>query len=307
MPITESEYVWMNGKFIRWHEAKIHILTHALHYGSGVFEGIRCYKTEQGSAVFRLREHMERLYKSAETYYMKIPFTIDELCEATVKLISMNKLSECYIRPIAYRGYGEMGLNPLKIPVDVAIVVWPWGLYLGKEALERGARMKTSVFERISSKALPVKAKACGQYINSILAKVDALNQGYDECIMLDYQGYFTEGSAENIFIVKNKILKTPPDDASILLGITRDSVIEIAKNLGYKTEKARITKDMLYEADEAFFTGTAAEIAPISQVDNQKIGEGKPGPVTLKLHKEFTDIAHGRNGKYKNWLTPIK
>lgn len=304
MAIPESEYIWVNGKFIKWHEAKIHILTHALHYGSGVFEGIRCYKTEQGPAVFRLREHMERLYRSAEPYFMEIPFSIDELCEATVKLISRNKLSECYIRPIVYRGYGDMGLNPLKNPVEVAIAVWPWGLYLGKEALEKGARIKTSSFERISSKALPVKAKACGMYINSILAKVDALRQGYDECIMLDYQGYVSEGSAENIFIVKNKIIITPPDESNILLGITRDSVIVIAKNLGYQIKKTPVTRDMLYEADEAFFTGTAAEIAPIREVDDRMIGDGKPGPIALRLHKEFTDIIKGRNENYKGWLT---
>ncbi len=307
MPITETEYIWMNGKFLKWHDAKIHILTHALHYGSGVFEGIRCYRTEKGPAVFRLREHMERLYKSCEPYYMKISYSIDELIEATIKLIRINKLSECYIRPIIYRGYGEMGLNSLKVPVDVAIAVWPWGLYLGKEAIETGVKVKTSKFERISNNALPVKAKACGQYINSILAKVDALNQGYDECIMLDYQGYISEGSAENIFLIKNENLTTPPDEGSILLGITRDSVITIAKNLGYKTEKTLIKRDMLYEAEEAFFTGTAAEIAPIREVDNKKIGKGKPGPITLKLHKEFTNIVHGADIKYTKWLTYVE
>ena len=307
MSIVESEYIWMNGSFIKWQEAKVHILTHALHYGSGVFEGIRCYNTERGPAVFRLHDHMTRLYKSAKHYLMNIPFSNEELCEVIVKLIRKNKLGECYIRPLVYRGYGEMGLNPLKNPVDVAITVWPWGLYLGKESLEKGARVKTSSFERISKKALPVKAKACGQYINSILAKIDALNNGYDECIMLDYQGHVSEGAAENIFLVKNNILTTPHDESGIILGITRDSILTISKNLGYVTKKLPVNEEMLYSADETFFTGTAAEIVPIREINNRKIGEGKPGPITLQLCREYGNITNAKNPTYETWLTYVK
>ncbi|MCX6695632.1 MAG: branched-chain amino acid transaminase, partial [Candidatus Altiarchaeota archaeon] len=238
MPLQKNEKIWMNGKLVNWDDAKIHVLTHALHYGSGVFEGIRCYNTKKGPAVFRLREHLQRMFNSAKIYHMKIPYTLEELRTATKDVLKANKLKECYIRPIAFVGYGEMGLNPLKNPVDVVIAAWTWGTYLGDEGLKNGIRVKISSFERINSNVLPPAAKATGQYINSILAKIEALKSGYDEAVLLDNRGMISEGPGENIFIVKHGELYTPPAHASILMGITRDSIKHIAMDMKLKVHE---------------------------------------------------------------------
>jgi len=301
MPIQEVSKIWMNGKLVDWKDAKVHILIHALHYGSGVFEGIRCYNTVNGPAVFRLMEHIERLLNSAKIYKMKIPYSTDELCNAVKDVIKANNLNECYIRPIAYRGYGEMGLNPLNNPVDVSIAVWPWGTYLGEDGLKNGIRTMTSSFQRISPNILPSSAKATGQYINSILAKMEAIDAGYDEAIMLDFRGFVSEGPGENLFIVKNGKIYTPPEHASILPGITRDSIITIANDLGYEVNEIDITRGMLYTADEAFFTGTAAELTPIQEIDGRKIK--KPWTITRKLQNIFFSTVKGEYKKYDYWL----
>ncbi len=301
MPIQEVSKIWMNGKLVDWKDAKVHILIHALHYGSGVFEGIRCYNTVNGPAVFRLMEHIERLLNSAKIYKMKIPYSTDELCNAVKDVIKANNLNECYIRPIAYRGYGEMGLNPLNNPVDVSIAVWPWGTYLGEDGLKNGIRTMISSFQRISPNILPSSAKATGQYINSILAKMEAIDAGYDEAIMLDFRGFVSEGPGENLFIVKNGKIYTPPEHASILPGITRDSIITIANDLGYDVNEIDITRGMLYTADEAFFTGTAAELTPIQEIDGRKIK--KPWTITRKLQNIFFSTVKGEYKKYDYWL----
>ncbi|MBN2250474.1 MAG: branched-chain amino acid transaminase [Candidatus Altiarchaeota archaeon] len=304
MPIQEVDKIWMNGKLIAWNDAKIHVLTHALHYGSGVFEGIRCYNTGKGPAVFRLREHMDRLEDSAKIYMKSIPYTTDELCKATKEIVRANGLKECYIRPIVYRGYGEMGLNPLNSPVDVVIAAWEWGTYLGDEGLKNGIKAKISSFQRIAPNIFPTGAKATGQYLNSILAKLEALDVGYDEAILLDNRGFISEGPGENIFMVKDGILYTPPEHASILLGITRDSVIKIACDMGYTVKETDITRGMLYLADEVFFTGTAAEITPIRNIDGRNIGT--PGPVTKKIQEKYFDAVHGKDPQYEGWLDRI-
>ncbi|RLF61507.1 MAG: branched chain amino acid aminotransferase [Thermoplasmata archaeon] len=304
MPIQKTEKIWMNGEFVRWENAKVHVLTHALHYGSGVFEGIRCYKTVDGPAIFRLREHIERLFTSAKLHFIDIPYSVEEICSATKELVKVNNLEECYIRPIAFRGYGEMGLNPLNNPVEVAIACWPWGTYIGEEGLKKGIRVKISSFQRISPNILPPTAKNTGQYANSILAKLESLKCGYDEAILLDYRGFVSEGPGENIFVVKNKIIYTPPEHASILKGITRDSVITIARDLGYKVIEKELTRADLYTADEVFFTGTAAEVTPIREIDGYVIGD--PGEVTKELQQKFFEITKGKVEKYKKWLEKI-
>ena len=301
MPIQEVEKIWMNGSLVDWKEAKIHVLTHALHYGSGVFEGIRCYKTGRGPAIFRLKDHIKRLGNSAKIYMMEIPYPIEELCEVTKELLRVNELDECYIRPIVYRGYGEMGLNPSEAPVDVSIAAWPWGTYLGEDGIRNGIRAKISSFQRISPNILPSGAKACGQYINSILAKLEVLDAGYDEAVMLDYRGFISEGPGENLFMVKDSVVYTTPEHASILPGITRDSIIRIAGDLGYDVKETDITRGMLYLADEAFFTGTAAELTPIRNIDGREIG--KPGPITKKLQDKYFNIIRGKDKKYDDWL----
>jgi len=301
MPLTKTDKIWLNGKLVDWDKAQVHILTHALHYGSGVFEGIRCYKTAKGPAVFRLREHVKRLFESARLYYMDIPYKPSEIEDAIKSLIRVNKIDACYIRPIAYRGYGEMGLNPLKSPVEVAVAVWPWGTYLGEDGIKNGIRVMTSSIERFNSNVVPTRAKATGQYINSILAKVQCLKAGYDEALMLDCRGMISEGPGENIFIVKDGVLYTPPEHASILLGITRASVMEMASDLGYRVVEADIERGMLYGADEAFFTGTAAEVTPIREVDGHVIG--KPGPITKAIQAKFFSIVAGKEPKYGKWL----
>jgi branched-chain amino acid aminotransferase len=291
----------MDGELVDWKEAKIHVLTHALHYGSGVFEGIRCYNTIDGPAVFRLKEHIQRLYNSAKIYFMEIPYTPGDIREATKEVIRANGLKECYIRPIAFRGYGEMGLNPLNSEVNVSIAVWPWGTYLGEEGLRNGIKAKISSYQRIAPNIIPPTAKSTGNYINSILAKVESLKAGYDEAIMLDYRGFVSEGPGENIFTVKEGVIYTPPEHASILTGITRDSVITMAGDMGYEVVKTDLTRGSLYTADEVFFTGTAAELTPIREIDGVAIG--KPGKVTKRLQKKFFDVTKGKDKNYNSWL----
>jgi branched-chain amino acid aminotransferase len=304
MPIQEVDKIWMNGELVDWKEAKIHVLTHALHYGSAVFEGIRCYKTPDGPAVFRLKEHISRLFDSAKIYFMELPYSPEELRTATKEMIKANGLEECYIRPIAFRGYGEMGLNPLQAPIDVAIAAWPWGTYLGEEGLKNGIRAKISTFQRISPNILPPMAKATGQYLNSIMAKIEATSMGFDEAILLDYRGFVSEGPGENIFIVKDGIIYTPPLHASILKGITRDSIMKIADDMGRRVVETDITRASLYLADEAFFTGTAAELTPIREIDGHDIG--KPGEITKKIQDKFFEITRGKDKNYKEWLDSV-
>jgi branched-chain amino acid aminotransferase len=301
LPIEKAEKIWMNGEFVRWEDASVHVLTHGLHYGSGVFEGIRAYETERGPAVFRFTEHLERLQRSAHLYYMELPYTIEKLREVTHELIRINQLRSCYIRPIAYRGYGEMGLMPLNCDVDVAIAVWPWGLYLGEQVIEEGVRCKVASWRRMSPDSFVPQAKACGQYLNSILAKVETAKAGYDEAILLDDHGYVCEGSGENIFLVRDGQISTPPATASILDGITRHSVIQIAADLGFEVIERNIARGELYQAEELFLTGTATEIAPIREVDEHRLGP--PGEITRAIHAHFKDAIHGRRQEYLEWL----
>ena len=297
--------IWLNGELVDWEKATTHILTHTLHYGLGIFEGIRCYKTDQGPAVFRLQEHIDRLYDSAKITRIPIPYRPEELIEATFDLIRVNDLEECYIRPLAFLGYGRMGLNPIGLPVSVAVAVWPWGAYLGEEGLTKGIRAKISSFTRHHPNVMMTKAKVCGNYANSQLAKAEAIENGYDEAIMLDPWGNVAEGTGENLFIVRRGDLKTPPLTA-ILEGITRDSVIELARTMGVGLREEAFSRDELYAADEAFFTGTAAEITPIREVDGRTIGPGKPGHVTTKLQQSFFDVVKGRDPAHEHWLTYV-
>ncbi len=303
MTLTPTKFIWFNGEFVPWEEAKVHVLTHTLHYGMGVFEGIRCYKTERGPAVFRLKDHIERLHNSARMVGMKIPYGIEELIEAVKETIRRNQIEECYIRPIAFYGYGVMGLNPAGAPVNVAIVVWPWGTYLGEEGLKRGVRVKISPWRRIHPLILPPQAKVVANYANSILAKVDALSSGYDEAILLNLDGKIAEGPGENVFMVKDGVLCTPPVSSGALIGITRDSIIRIARDEGIPFEERELTVDDLLGADEAFFTGTAAEVTPIREVDGKPIGAGVRGPITERLQRIYFDTVRGRNSKYLEWL----
>ncbi len=304
--MEKVEKIWLDGEFVAWDEANIHILTHTLHYGLGVFEGIRCYSDGNGrSAIFRLREHVDRLFESAHIVQMEIPFSRDEIERAIIETVRVNGLKECYIRPIAFLGDGSMGLFPKDNPVRVAIAVWPWGAYLGEEGITRGIKVKISSYTRLHVNANMTKAKVCGNYVNSILAKREAVAAGYDEALLLDADGYVCEGSGENIFIVKRGEVKTP-SLTSVLRGITRDSVITIAKDKGIRVVEDRFTRDELYTADEAFFTGTAAEITPIREVDGRVIGEGRPGPVTKALQETFFEVVKGRMERYRDWLTTI-
>jgi len=301
MAIEQVEKIWMNGKLVDWDDAKVHVLTHALHYGSGVFEGIRAYETKRGAAVFRLTDHTKRMINSAKIYSMDIPYELDELVDATKEVVRVNGLKSCYIRPIVFRGYGQMGLFPLEVPVDVVIAAWPWGAYLGEESLHHGVRVKVSSFQRNNPNSIPPAAKACGQYLNSILAKIEVVAAGYDEAIILNQHGYVADGSGENVFIVKDGTLITPPLWAGALGGITRDSVIKIAADLRYPIEEDNLTRTDLYTADEVFFTGTAAEIVPIHEVDDREVGD--PGPVTRKIQEIFFKTVKGEEPAYEKWL----
>ncbi|BDV01320.1 branched chain amino acid aminotransferase [Thermodesulfomicrobium sp. WS] len=302
--VQKAETIWFDGELVPWDEAKVHVLTHTLHYGMGVFEGIRCYTcTDGGSAVFRLREHVRRLFDSAKINEMAIPFTEAQICDAIVETLKANRLAEGYIRPLCIIGTGVMGVYPGDNPVQTIIAVWPWGAYLGAEALEKGIRVKTSTFTRHHVNVMMTKAKTCGNYVNSILAKREAIAEGYNEALMLDTEGYVCEATGENIFIVRDGVLKTPPPGA-ILAGITRESVMLLAEDLGYTVVEERFTRDALYSADEAFFTGTAAEITPIREVDRRVIGAGKRGPVTAALQDAYFKVLRGENPKYGAWLT---
>jgi branched-chain amino acid aminotransferase len=304
--LPDEGKIWYNGTFVDWKDAKVHVLSHGLHYGSGVFEGIRCYTTEKGSFIFRLKEHVERMYHSAGLYKMKIPYSKETMMEAIKETIRINGLDACYIRPIAFYGYHHLGVNPAGCPVDCAIAVWRWGTYLGAEALEQGIRCTFSSWRRIDPKTLPVTAKAVGHYLNSLLAVLDAKERGFDEAIMLDSQGYVAEGPGENVFAVKNAILYTPEAGSSILPGITRASVIELARNLGYEVVEKPLTKDELLSADEVFFTGTAAEVSPIRAIDTVTIGAGKRGAVTTVIQEKFFDVVNAKDENYMKWLEPI-
>jgi branched-chain amino acid aminotransferase len=304
--VPQADVIWKNGELVPWDEAKIHVLTHALHYGTGVFEGVRCYDTEIGPAIFRHHEHVDRLFRSSSLYYMPIPFTQEQIRQATLETVAANGLRSCYIRPIVFRGEGPMGLNPLDSPVDVAIACWEWGAYLGDEGKANGVRAKVSSWRRLSPAGLIPHAKATGQYLNSVLAKIEATKAGYDEAILLDDAGVVCEGSGENLFVVRDGRIVTPPQTASILDGINRRSVIEIAGDLGYEVVERDLARAELYLADEVFVTGTAAELTPIREVDDHPVGTGEPGPITREVQRVFEDALHGRDERYRRWLDPV-
>src|SRR3954465_16048101 len=298
----------MNGEFVAWEDAKVHVLTHGLHYGTGVFEGVRCYDTEsKGPAVFRHAEHVDRLFKSASMYYMDIPYTAEQLREATLELIGRNGMRSCYVRPLVYRGYGTMGLFPLDAPVDVAIAVWEWGSYLGDEGKTNGVRAKVSSWRRTRPDSLIPQAKATGQYLNSVLAKIESHKAGYEEAILLDDHGYVCEGSGENIFVVREGTIYTPPQTAGILDGINRKSAVQIARDLGFEVIERNLGRAELYLADEIYLTGTAAELVPVREVDDHPVGSGEPGEITRAVQQAFDDALHGRTERYREWLDPVE
>jgi branched-chain amino acid aminotransferase len=305
MPFETTEKIWMDGKLVDWDDARIHVLTHTLHYGSGVFEGIRAYPTANGPAVFRLTDHIRRLHESADLFLIEMPYSVEELVEAVKETIRVNGVESCYIRPIVYLGYGEMGLNPLTSPVQVSIAVWPWGTYLGDEGLKHGVRMKVSSWRRIDPNVNPAAAKGTGIYVNSSLAKVEALKAGYDEAIMLNTHGFVAECTGENVFIVRDGVLVTPPLSSGALEGLTRDSVITIARDLGYEVREDNLLRSDLYLADEAFLTGTAAEIVPMRSVDDREIGE--PGEITRKIQETYFAAVHGELDTYRDWLEYVR
>jgi branched-chain amino acid aminotransferase len=294
----------MDGELVNWDDATIHVLTHTLHYGSGVFEGVRAYATSQGPAVFRLTDHIERLFDSAKIFMIDIPYTVDELVEATKATVKINGLESCYIRPLVYLGYGEMGLNPLPCPVNVSIAVWPWGAYLGEDGIKHGVRTKISSFQRHDPNCIPPAAKGTGMYINSSLAKVEALKAGYDEAIILSPQGYVSECTGENIFVVRDGRIVTPPVTAGALEGITQSSVITIAADMGVECQIANLLRSDLYLADEAFLTGTAAEVVPIRSVDDRDLGE--PGPITREIQETYFAAVRGEVDRYKDWCEHV-
>lgn len=306
MSLTPTEYIWMDGKLTKWEEARIHVLSHVVHYGSSVFEGLRVYKTANGPAAFRLAEHTERLYNSARIYRMEIPFTPEEINEAILNLVAVNKMDECYVRPIAYRGYGDLGVDPRGAPVSVTIAVWPWGKYLGEEALTKGVDVGFSSWNRMAPNTLPAMAKCGANYMNSQLIKLEAIAHGYVEGIALDVTGHVSEGSGENVFLVRRGALVTPTFTASILPGITRRSVIRLAEDMGIKVIEQNVPREALYLADEVFFTGSAAEITPIRAIDGITIGCGSCGPMTAKLQKAFFDIIKGKAEDKYGWLTKV-
>jgi branched-chain amino acid aminotransferase len=301
MPMTETNKIWMNGELVDWADATIHVGTHGLHYGSGVFEGIRAYETDRGPAVFRLQDHMQRLHDSAQLLYMEIPYSVEELRQATHDLIAANELPACYLRPIAYYGYGQLGVAAQDNPVDVAIMAWPWGAYLGEDGMRNGIRVKVSSWQRVGPNVIPHVAKATGVYINSMLAVGEAVRAGYQEAILLTAEGFIADGSGESIFIVKDGVIYTPDLSASILVGITRNSVIQIAQDLGHTVVEKPLIRTDLYLADEVFMVGTAAEVTPIREVDDHHIGA--PGPVTAEIQKAYLDTVQGRSERWSQWL----
>ena len=297
--------IWFDGKMVDWRDARIHVLTHTLHYGMGVFEGVRAYKTTTGTAIFRLAEHTRRLFNSAKIFQMQLPFDFDTIVQAQKAVVRENRLESCYLRPIAWIGSEKLGVSARGNTIHVAIAAWPWGAYLGEDGLARGIRVKTSSYTRHHVNVSMVRAKASGYYVNSILANQEVTAHGYDEALLLDTEGYVSEGAGENVFIVKNGVIYTP-DVASCLDGITRDAAITFARDLGIEVREKRITRDEMYCADEAFFTGTAAEITPIRELDDRTIGEGRRGPVTERLQSLFFEVVGGRAPKYAGWLSPV-
>lgn len=301
MPLQPTRYIWQNGEFVAWDDARVHVLTHALHYGSGVFEGVRCYDTPQGPAIFQGLAHMERLIRSAQLYYMELEYSAEQWLDVAKELIIKNELKDCYIRPLAFRGYGEMGLFPLDAPVEYSVAAWEWASYLGDEGKRNGIRAKVSSWLRMSGRSFIPSAKASGQYLNSILAKLDAHHSGYQEAILLDERGFVCEGTGENIFIVRNGEIATPGPSSAILEGINRNAVIEIARDLDMQVVERDVARSELLAADEVFMTGTAAELVPVREIDEQTIGE--PGPITRQLQEKFEDALHGRAPEYRHWL----
>jgi branched-chain amino acid aminotransferase len=298
-------WIWYDGKLVPWRSATTHVLTHSLHYGLAVFEGLRAYKTAEGTAIFRLREHTQRLLNSAHIYMMKIPYSIDKLMAAQIEVVRANAHESCYVRPIAFYGSEKMGVSPVGASVHVAIAAWPWGAYLGPDALAKGIRVKTSSYARHHINVTMARAKMSGTYPNSVLATLEATQHGYDEGLLLDVEGYVAEGAGENVFIVKDGVI-CEPELTSALTGITRSTVIELAQGLGYKVLAKRLTRDDIYIADECFFTGTAAEVTPIRELDGRMIGAGKAGPVTKRLQKAFFDVVTGKDKRHKHWMTPV-
>ena len=308
MPITPTKKIWMDGTLVDWESATTHVLSHTLHYGTGAFEGIRAYKTPNGVAIFRLREHMQRLLNSCKILMIDVPFTLDELCDAALEVVRVNELNEgCYMRPLVYLGYGEMGIYPLSSPVNVAIAAWPWGAYLGDHGVENGVRMKISSWTRHAPNAMPTASKTVGGYVNSSLAKVEALKAGYDEAIMLGPDARISECTGENLFIVRDGLLiSPPPSEAGALRGITQASIVKIANDLGYQVSFEAMRRDDLYLADEAFLTGTAAEVVPIASVDDRVVGAGSPGPVTKAIQSTYFKAVRGEIPEYEDWLSRV-
>jgi len=303
--VNTAELIWMNGELVAWEDARVHVLTHALHYGTGVFEGIRAYDTERGTAIFRHGDHLDRLRRSAELYYMELPFSQGELREATHELVARNGLKSCYIRPLAYRAYGPMGLDPMSNPVEVSIAAWEWGSYLGDHGKRDGIRARVSSWRRISEDSLIPQSKASGQYLNSVLAKIESTKAGYEEAILLDQRGNVCEGTGENVFVVRDGAILTPPPTASILDGISRKSVMEIARDLDYEVVERDITRAELSQADEVFLTGTAAELVPVREIDDHPLGP--PGEITRHVQAVFEDALHGRAERYAHWLDVVQ
>lgn len=306
MPFEKSEKIWMNGEFVNWDDARIHILSHVIHYGTSLFEGLRCYKTKKGSACFRLQEHIDRLYNSCKIYRMEIPFRKQEIWDAILETIRANNMEECYVRPVVYRGYGDVGVNPFNCPVEVTIAVWGWGQYLGADAVDKGVSVQVSSWNRIAPNTFPALAKCGANYMNSQLIKMEAIKNGHIEGIALDVYGYVSEGSGENIFTVNNNVLFTPPLGASVLPGITRDSVIILAREFGYEVHERLIPREGLYIADEVFFTGSAAEVTPIGYIDQIPVSDGSIGPITKQLQQEFFAITSGEKEDRHGWLTYV-
>ncbi len=299
--MNTADLIWLNGEFVAWEDAKVHVLTHALHYGTGVFEGIRAYETPNGTAIFRNQDHLDRLEKSAKLYYMDLPYTKEQLREVTHELIARNGFKSCYIRPLVWRGYGPMGLNPLDNPVEAMVAVWEWGAYLGEEGKRNGVRARVSSYRRISSESLIPHSKASGQYLNSVLAKIESVKAGYEEAILLDDNGYVCEGTGENVFVIKDGVIHTPGQADGILDGINRKSCIQIARDLGYEVIERNIARAELALADEVFLTGTAAELTPMREIDDIEIGP--PGPITREVQGVFEDALCGRDARYADWL----
>ncbi len=306
MAIKQSQYIWFEGQFVPWGEAKVHVLSHAMHYGSSVFEGIRCYETATGPAIFRLPEHVARMFRSCKIYRMEIPYTQEQVSQAIIDTVAVNKLRSCYIRPLVYRGYEQLGVEPRTCPVQLAIAAWEWGAYLGADALEQGVDVGVSSWRRMAPDTTPAGAKVGGHYTNSQLIHMEAAEHGYAEGIALDVYGYVSEGSGENIFLFQDGVLYTPPLGTSVLGGITRDCVIKLAKEMGYEVREVLVAREQLYTADELFFSGTAAEVSPIRSVDHIVVGAGRRGPITAKLQEAFFKIATGQVPDRFGWLTPV-